>query len=86
MLVIGSHTDNSTGKRWYLLQNWWKQKQFVQVDEEYLKASEATVYFVETPQQGIPSDFPTTYARYVENENCIDKSETYALVETRGNK
>ena len=78
MVLIGARTVEST--TYYLLQNWWKSKQFVEVDEEYLKRSGATVYFVKTPQDEIPTQFPTTQSLYAENEN-LDKSESYAMIE-----
>jgi hypothetical protein len=80
MIMIGASID-ADEKRWFLLQNWWKQKQFVQVREDYFKACDPTVYFVETQQYDIPEKFPKTYARYAVNENYLDKSESYGLGE-----
>lgn len=80
MALIGARVDD-TGKRWFLLQNWWKAKQFVEVDEEYMEAAGATVYFVKTPQLAIPTEFPINYASYVENENYLDKSDYYTMLE-----
>eukprot|EP01125_Pyxidicula_operculata_P022573 TRINITY_DN9356_c0_g1_i1.p1 TRINITY_DN9356_c0_g1~~TRINITY_DN9356_c0_g1_i1.p1 ORF type:complete len:101 (-),score=14.17 TRINITY_DN9356_c0_g1_i1:23-289(-) len=65
-------------KVFYLLQNWWKKKQFVEVDEEYLENSFANVYFVETPQTEIPSNLPTQTGKYFElkidrPENLLEK-------------
>jgi hypothetical protein len=73
MVLIGARTDNND-KRWFLLQNWWKKKQFVEVSEEYLEACGATVYFVKTTQPKIPDEFPTQTHPFAENEN-IDKPE-----------
>jgi hypothetical protein len=80
LVLIGVRVD-AEGKRWFLLQNWWKQKQFVEVKEDYFKACAPTIYFVETPQFDIPEKFPKNYARYAENENYLDKSESYGLGE-----
>jgi hypothetical protein len=73
MVLIGARTD-SNDRRWFLLQNWWQKKQFVEVSEEYLEACGATVYFVKTPQPKIPIEFPTQTHLFAENEN-IDKPE-----------
>jgi len=72
MALVGHR--NANGKRYYLLQNWWKTKQFVEIDEDYLKKSGATIYFVETPQIEIPTNFPRVDGRYFELE-AIDKAE-----------
>ena len=80
MALIGVRQDE-TGKLWFLLQNWWEAKQFVEMDEEYLEASGAIVSFVKTPQHSIPTEFPVNFARFAENENGLDKSESYAMLE-----
>ena len=73
MIIIGSRTNEN--KNIYLLQNWWKQMQFVEVDEVYLKQCNPTLYYVETPQYKIPDKFATDSVRYAENEN-LDKPES----------
>ena len=73
MIIIGSRTKEN--KNFYLLQNWWKQMQFVEVDEVYLKHCNPTLYYVETPQYKIPDKFATDSVRYAENEN-LDKPES----------
>jgi hypothetical protein len=74
MALVGFRNDHRTKKKYYLLQNWWEEKQFVEVDEEYLKYSGAIVYFIETPQTKIPEHFATNYASYFSLDN-IDKAE-----------
>ena len=74
MVMIGARQDTASGKRWFLLQNWWKHSQFVEVSETYLEACSPTVYFVETPQKRIPEEFPTQPHLIAENEN-VDKPE-----------
>jgi len=59
MVLIGARRDPTSGEWWYLLQNWWQWSQFVEVTEEYLKASGAEVVFVITPQTKVPEKFPT---------------------------
>ena len=73
MVLIGSRTD-ANGKQWFLLQNWWKTSQFVEVTEAYLRASSATVHFVVTPQKTIPNKFPTYDNVFAMNSN-VDKPE-----------
>lgn len=80
MVLIG-HRVGIDGKVFYLLQNWWKDKQFVEVDQEYFKRCNPTVYFVETPQTEIPSRFQTCCpCQYAESEN-LDKEEKYSALE-----
>jgi hypothetical protein len=81
MVLIGCRTDEASGRKLYLLQNWWESKQFVEVDAEYLEQCGVTVFFVETPQTCIPDVFPTTVATYVEVDSFLDKSEDYAYLE-----
>eukprot|EP01124_Arcella_intermedia_P033296 TRINITY_DN7941_c0_g3_i1.p1 TRINITY_DN7941_c0_g3~~TRINITY_DN7941_c0_g3_i1.p1 ORF type:complete len:350 (-),score=59.93 TRINITY_DN7941_c0_g3_i1:34-1083(-) len=72
MALVGFRKDGN--KLFFLLQNWWKLKQFVEVDEEYLKCCGATVHFIETPQKTIPVDFSTHTGHFFELE-AIDKPE-----------
>ena len=67
-------------KKFFLLQNWWKKKQFIEVDEEYLELSSPTLYFVKTPQLSIPENFSQDYEKYSENEN-LDKPESFPEIE-----
>ena len=79
MIIIGVRSDEN-GRKYYLLQNWWKEKQFVEIDYEYLKVCQPTLYYVKTPQTKIPDEFPTDLVRFSENEN-IDKPESYPDIE-----
>ena len=54
MLLIGVRREAESGKRWFLLQNWWKHSQFVEVSEEYLTYLIPPVYFVKTPPDEDP--------------------------------
>jgi hypothetical protein len=81
MVLIGCRTDAASGKQFFLLQNWWKSKQFVEVDAEYIEQCGAVLFFVKTPQTCIPDVFPTTTAKYAENESFLDKPEGYAYLE-----
>ena len=51
MLIIGYRKEND--KVYYLLQNFWEKKQFIEVDGVYLKKCGATLYYVETSQNKI---------------------------------
>jgi hypothetical protein len=75
MALVG-HRQAADGRQFFLLQNWWKLKQFVEVDYEYLEKSGATVYFIKTPQTEIPKAFPQLAGRFFELE-AIDKPEGY---------
>ena len=79
MVIIGSATDPTSGKSIYLLQNFWKQKQFIEVDEEYLENSGAVLHFVKTSQTQIPEMFAVDMEIYAENEQFVDdKGESYS--------
>jgi hypothetical protein len=82
MVLVGHR--RSDGKDVYLLQNWWEDKQFVEVSAEYLEACRATVTFVETPQTAIPEEFPATFAEFAETEVYLDKPDAYPLGEMAG--
>lgn len=76
MALVGHRSANGT--QYFLLQNWWKEKQFVEVDASYLKHSGASVWFIETPQTDVPKDFAVNYANFYELE-AVDKEESYWL-------
>ena len=60
--------------RYFLLQNFWQTKQFVEVDEEYIESCRARVAFVKTPQIKILWGLPITSGKYAESAN-LDKPE-----------
>lgn len=74
MLVIGSRRT-ATGELRLLLQNWWRDLQFLEVDETYWDASRAHVVFVKTPQEAIPSQFATTRDFYAETSVDLPTQE-----------
>jgi hypothetical protein len=74
MALVGHRSTNGT--QYFLLQNWWKKKQFVEVDASYLEKSGASVWFIKTPQTGVPKDFAVNYANFYELE-AINKEESY---------
>jgi len=76
-LALVGHRQDETGRMFFLLQDWWKKKQFVEVDESYLNVSGATVYFIETPQTRVPPYFSTHAGHFFELE-ALDKPEGIA--------
>ena len=57
MTLVG-HREND-GQHLFLLQNWWKEKQFIEVSAEYLAAADAGITFVGKEVTEIPKEFPT---------------------------
>lgn len=45
MVLVGFRKERATGEVWLLLQNWWKDKQFVEVTLEYFQSSKTIIYF-----------------------------------------
>ncbi|KAJ3232578.1 hypothetical protein HDU78_006982 [Chytriomyces hyalinus] len=74
MLLIGCR--EAGGKVWYLLQNWWKTKAYVEVDIAYLAASECLVHFV-TEKQHRMGNFLSNYEEMVECEVGLDARENF---------
>jgi hypothetical protein len=52
MLVIDYHDGL------YVVQNWWKNKEIVEMDEVYLKNCSPCISFVKTKQTGVPKHLP----------------------------
>jgi hypothetical protein len=67
MVLLGMM--KTKGRKTFILQNWWRKKQFISVTEEYLKASSPSIYFVTTPQLSIPACFSTHSFKYA--ETCL---------------
>lgn len=78
MVLIGTRQCNDTGSMMFLLQNWWLDKQFVEVDEIYLKRSEASIHFVTTPQESVPETFGTLTGHWFETDQ-LDKPDELFL-------
>jgi len=73
MALVG-HRTSGRGKLYLLLQNWWKNKQFIEVDLNYLKNCNAIISFIETPQTQIPTNFSRHVGCFFELEG-VDKPE-----------
>jgi len=74
MVIVGHRKD--AGNHFYLLQNWWKKKQFIEVDSQYLEQSGATIYFVKTQQTKILDKFSKHFGKVFELE-LVDKPEGF---------
>jgi hypothetical protein len=70
MVMVGYRRCNS--RNFFLLQNWWQNKVFVEVDAQYLRACGAIVTFCNLPQTLIPDNFDTNLHRHVEaaHDSC----------------
>ena len=76
MLLVGARSVvDVTGdiKYFFLLQNWWAERFFIEVSAEYLYSSEAIISFVEEDVKEIPNKFVCTYFPYA--ETIMDTSE-----------
>lgn len=72
MLIVGMRMDGDTLK--FLLQNWWADKQFVEVSYYYLRqcSRPGVISFVNTPQKEIPSVFETKVCVLAESVDFED--------------
>ena len=68
MTLVG-HREND-GQHLFLLQNWWKEKQFIEVSAEYLAAADARITFVGKEVTEIPKEFPTN-----DNVFCMETED-----------
>ena len=74
MVLVGYRIVD--GKKRYLLQNWWKDKPYVEVDSDYLLSSDAHIYFIKEKQFEMGS-YPTNNETLVECELGIDACEVF---------
>jgi hypothetical protein len=77
MVLVGIRIDAS-GNIFYLMQNWWKGKQFVEVSRQYMIDCGANFHFVVTPQETVSTDrhrFHSGRMHYAETEATIDLPE-----------
>ena len=69
-MVLVGHRKNG-GQDRFLLQNWWSDKSFIEVDAEYLAGQRASLVFVQCDQPDIPVQFSWNSARHVELEMTV---------------
>lgn len=76
MVLIGVRMDNA-GQRFFLLQNWWTKRQFIEVSYHYLVKSNAILHSVKTVQDRFPQPFDEVHFQvcFAETESCVDKPE-----------
>lgn len=77
MVLVGYREEQ--GKDYFLLQNWWKKKQFVEVSSSYLIASGAVIYFVTGTVSLLENNFPANDGsyEYYEAEAIVDMAEKF---------
>ena len=79
MIIIG--VRKTAERDFYLLQNWWRNQPFVEVDKQYMIECEPSCWYVPTPQERIPDRLPQYQERWAENEMYLDKPDTLACNE-----
>jgi hypothetical protein len=72
MLLIGVRME--AGSPRFLLQNWWRHCQFVEVDTDYMQSSLTLPYLVTTPQTFVPAGFAQEARLYGETAD-LDRGE-----------
>jgi hypothetical protein len=73
MLVIGGHYSQVSGKYFFLLQNWWEKRFFIEVSAEYLVSVQAEIIFAIDSVTSIPKEFKCIDSPYV--ETAVDVGE-----------
>jgi len=67
MALVGwRFADDGTMR--FLVQNWWKSKQFFECDVAYLASRRAHLVWINTPVTALPAEYSTTNAMFAENE------------------
>jgi len=69
MVLVGHRKEGE--KHFLLLQNWWKGKQFVEVDLTYLKSCMGSIDFIQAHQTHIPERFVCNSGKYYESDKRI---------------
>lgn len=75
-MVLHSVRVDAAGNTVYLLQNWWKNKQWVTVSPEYFEACHPTVHFIKTPQSQVPSKFVSLPNSHHYHETVLDTADS----------
>lgn len=68
MVLVGYKYEE--GKHYFLIQNWWLKKQFLEVDHDYFLSCQAKLFFVETEQEGIPIAMPRKCGSWMETASA----------------
>mmetsp|Transcript_22727 Transcript_22727/g.32644 ORF Transcript_22727/g.32644 Transcript_22727/m.32644 type:complete len:333 (-) Transcript_22727:181-1179(-) len=85
MLLIGGR-QAADGQFYFLLQNWWQDRFFIEVSAEYLYSSEATISFVEEEIKSIPETFTCTNSPYSETTADACERMDELLVSNHGGR
>jgi len=72
MVLVGYVKDNK-GLFKFILQNWWRDRHFILMSQDYFKACSPTISFVMTDLVYIPKDLPTISASYL--ETSLDQAD-----------
>jgi hypothetical protein len=76
MVLIGAHREKETGKVWFLLQNFWRDKYFRLVSAEYLASCKAKISFVADDEDvSLKGSHKTVDAMYVETDLEVEECE-----------
>lgn len=75
MLLIGAREDQS-GEYWFLLQNWWTGRFFIEVNWQYLASSDCKISFVANTDDltDIPDNFSLLNTDYAETSTDVEES------------
>jgi hypothetical protein len=73
MVLVGVRREGA--QKVFLLQSWWRGKQFIEVSETYLKACQGKFAIVKSPQNGVRSGLESVYKKYAESSD-LDKMES----------
>ena len=79
MVVLG--VRNQGQSRIFLLQNWWREKQYMEVSESYLDFMDCSMCFVSTPQIFDRDNLPSYADKFASNE-MVDCQEAYPRLMT----
>jgi hypothetical protein len=66
MVLVGYRDDEKLKETYFLVQNWWKDRYFIEVTASYLEAAQADVVFVREKFTNIPIHLPVINATYTE--------------------
>mmetsp|Transcript_4080 Transcript_4080/g.6190 ORF Transcript_4080/g.6190 Transcript_4080/m.6190 type:complete len:84 (-) Transcript_4080:38-289(-) len=76
MLWFLLESERRMVKKYFLVQNWWREKQFVEISPKYLERTDAEINFVKTAQREIPKGLSLSSYHFAETE-AIDLAEQF---------
>lgn len=75
MVAVGYRHDHD-GKLFLLFQNWWSDRQFVEVDEDYYNGVGAMLHICATPQTKARSAYVMLEGTFMESAEELEQQET----------